>query len=763
MRSDLLYVATHLKIIDTKTFVIAGGPYLYLDPYNFGDENVYGGDESLPDDTPAGPETRLAAFLYRSCYLRFLGARRMADRSTDRDFQAALVRSNRGSGAWEPGWIVVAKLARNSLLVKRHGVQFQTGPDEVSVADETCAVRTPNGRRSLLPGFYLIIGDARPRERSESGIISRFYWHLTSRIAPGFVAMLSDSFNSQKIPFTAKVISRPSDYQRADAGVLYLAKDDFHRASDSLERIYEAVKTGLRKDVPLFTKQLAPGLGVAEDPGVVLSFGQHRCHIVAAALMDVHRNGKADLAAKIQAIEAAFQRERLDPDVPFLSSVESEDCYSFASLVRPTSAAMTVGRSPIYNCDDDCGSRNCKEEMLAAAARIGRAICAQAIWDGSECTWMGRVNSPMGSHRFSSATAALGPNFYDGTSGIAFFLAELFAATGNMEFRDAAKGAVKQALRRFRYRQRNNLLRSDFGLFNGTTGAAVSALHVALRAGGDEDFPEWLELIEESMPPRNVDCSNDIISGRAGAVLALLSLGRLSSDSRIQNWALELGENMLLTREVGRGPGENERLTGISHGAAGIGLALLALYAETKQDRFLISGRDVLEWEDLLFDPVARNWPDLRAEMTGTTSGFLVAWCHGAPGIALSRLRASELDPMRKEVYLGRARLALRTTNEAVGRRILQQYSFDATPCHGETGLIEVLLTGGVALREPAYRAAAELAASRLLKAEDWWSSGTRCGGPNPSFMIGAAGIGYHLLRLYDTDHVPPVLSGVFH
>lgn len=422
---------------------------------------------------------------------------------------------------------------------------------------------------------------------------------------------------------------------------------------------------------------------------------------------------------------------------------------------------MTVGPNVTQNRGDAGGSRVSEEEMLAAAVRIGKAICSQAFWDraGSECTWMGRVNAPS----TSSATAALGPNFYDGVSGIAFFLAELFAATGNMEFRDAAKGAVKQALRRFRDRQRNNQLKSDFGLFNGTTGAAVSARHVALRTGGDEDSPEWLELIEESMPPRNVGCSNDIISGRAGAILALLSLGRLSNDSRVRKWTLELGEDMRRTREIGQGLDENARLTGLSHGAAGIGLALLVLYAETKQDCFLLAGREVLEWEDSLFDHVTKNWPDLRPQMIGTTSGFMVAWCHGAPGIALSRLRASELDPARKEVYLARARSAVSTTCEALGRRTLQRYRFDATPCHGETGLIEVLLTGGLVFREPTYRAAAELAASRLLKAEDWWSSGTLCGGPSPSFMIGTAGIGYHFLRLHDPDHVPPVLSGVFH
>ena len=42
------------------------------------------------------------------------------------------------------------------------------------------------------------------------------------------------------------------------------------------------------------------------------------------AIMDVHRKGNADPAAKAQAIETVFQREGLDPDLPFLSRVGSE-------------------------------------------------------------------------------------------------------------------------------------------------------------------------------------------------------------------------------------------------------------------------------------------------------------------------------------------------------------------------------------------------------------------------------------------------------
>ena len=38
------------------------------------------------------------------------------------------------------------------------------------------------------------------------------------------------------------------------------------------------------------------------------------------------------------------------------------------------------------------------------------------------------------------------------------------------------------------------------------------------------------------------------------------------------------------------------------------------------------------------------------------------------------------------------------------------------------------------------------------------WPSGLVSRGPNPSLMLGSAGVGYSLLRLYDPKTVPSVL-----
>jgi lantibiotic modifying enzyme len=137
-----------------------------------------------------------------------------------------------------------------------------------------------------------------------------------------------------------------------------------------------------------------------------------------------------------------------------------------------------------------------------------------------------------------------------------------------------------------------------------------------------------------------------------------------------------------------------------------------------------------------------------------------VAWCHGAPGIALARLRAAALDRERREDHLVMARVGIATTLEAIPQSLASSRC-DATPCHGLAGLIEVVWMAGLMLDDRSYRDRALTAARALIGRHATpgdWPSGLACRGPNPSLMLGAAGVGYTFLRLHDPETVPSVL-----
>jgi hypothetical protein len=87
--------------------------------------------------------------------------------------------------------------------------------------------------------------------------------------------------------------------------------------------------------------------------------------------------------------------------------------------------------------------------------------------------------------------------------------------------------------------------------------------------------------------------------------------------------------------------------------------------------------------------------------------------------------------------------------------------SFTFSLCHGIFGNCETLLYGAAILSEPTWRDMAEsIAGEAIERFQDQgapWPSGALDGSPDPSLLLGDAGIGYHFLRLANPE-TPSVL-----
>ena len=104
------------------------------------------------------------------------------------------------------------------------------------------------------------------------------------------------------------------------------------------------------------------------------------------------------------------------------------------------------------------------------------------------------------------------------------------------------------------------------------------------------------------------------------------------------------------------------------------------MWPVSNQGRFQIAALNALSYERSLFSAAARNWPDLRDHkllglaVSDKKENFMVAWCHGSPGIGFSRLKSlGDLDnsEIREEIDT-----ALVTTLE-------QGFGHDHSLCHG--------------------------------------------------------------------------------
>jgi len=399
-------------------------------------------------------------------------------------------------------------------------------------------------------------------------------------------------------------------------------------------------------------------------------------------------------------------------------------------------------------------------DLLAAASAIGERLVREAIWYRGRCNWIGAETSD-GATRAQPAHRALGPALGDGTAGIALFLAELHAATGAEPVRHTALAAMRQALAHTGAVP----AAAARGLYAGRPGIAYAAARCGRLLGDERLLARAARLIGGRSAAASR--SAELVSGSAGAIAARLALAPLLGDERLIAQAARLGDELAVAARRDRdgycwppGPGRHG-LCGFAHGAAGAAWALLELSAATGDARHHDTIERALRYERAWFDPDHANWPDLRGierrERRGSfTPPYATSWSHGAPGIALSRLRGWQITG--DERLRCAAVTALTTTAASVERALLAPRA-DFTLAHGLAGNADVLLLGAALLPEGAAlaRRAGEIGVGRYGTSLEGWPSG---GGRTPALLTGDAGIGLFLLRLHDPTVPSALLVG---
>jgi len=194
-------------------------------------------------------------------------------------------------------------------------------------------------------------------------------------------------------------------------------------------------------------------------------------------------------------------------------------------------------------------------------------------------------------------------------------------------------------------------------------------------------------------------------------------------------------------------------LCGLSHGNAGIAVAFAALNRVDSDSAWSDALQATIAYEQHWFLPEQGNWPYLFAEdatsLDDRPQSCGMAWCHGAPGVALSRLALWKIAGDAE--FLNTATIALQTVASDLTHTASAAGTNDSL-CHGPLGNGDILLTGAHVLKESKWRDIAVRVAREAItrnSADAAWESGL--GIPNGSsdgLMLGIAGTGYFLLRL---------------
>jgi class II lanthipeptide synthase len=248
-------------------------------------------------------------------------------------FVISLSAANDGSGCREPGW-TVRDAGDGEVTVERDGLHVRIRPeDSYAAVDERLEpgdqrhVRFPKELLKMSPGFYMALGDEGLALYPATPIV-RFYWNLRSSGAPRLVGAATRALNREQVPFRLKVINDPDEFTRCDAGVLYVERHDYLRVAHVVSGIYAEVAADLKPATPVFTKRLAPGLALAEEPARPSdSFGTHRCGLLAEAIIRAWEQKTEAIPERLGTVATCFAEEGLSLQTPFLNAGSVDDYH----------------------------------------------------------------------------------------------------------------------------------------------------------------------------------------------------------------------------------------------------------------------------------------------------------------------------------------------------------------------------------------------------------------------------------------------------
>jgi len=401
-----------------------------------------------------------------------------------------------------------------------------------------------------------------------------------------------------------------------------------------------------------------------------------------------------------------------------------------------------------------------KGTFLEQAGKIADQLVSRAVEgeDGS-LIWLDPV------HLIPRGRKDHGVSYYlySGSIGVALFLAAMDREAPGRGYREVVDGALLPVLRLLDEQDVDSLLISEgIGACHGLGGIVYGLTLVSAFLSENSYIEAALGMAKQITPEKiAADEALDIEGGAAGAILGLLALFDQTGDEDVLETARTCGRWLVKRQQRGSVGGaawpsrQGGMLAGFAHGASGNALALVRLWRRTGESELLEAARCAIDFENTLFDASSNNWPLVLRDADGVRqeSRNMVAWCHGAPGVALGR--ALIRDVLLNTESMDTLDAALETTLKTVV----------AGPdhlCCGTLGRVEVLFTVGRVLKRAELLRSAESRAAMVIRLATGRDSFLLDDGGGPArvgFFRGLAGVGYQMLRLARPDDVGSVLA----
>lgn len=375
---------------------------------------------------------------------------------------------------------------------------------------------------------------------------------------------------------------------------------------------------------------------------------------------------------------------------------------------------------------------------------VGSYFLDNAIWNETrtKCTWL----LPL----IENKKLTIGPinsNLYEGGGVLIFlmYLGKVFEDIKYIELAECGLAGIEDI------EENVGLDMDNDSLFTGLGSKIYLYYNFYVLTGKKE----YLDKFHFSINKLRFNLSNnyDLISGFSGTLIFLLNLVEREEHNYVDYKLIklashEMSSNLfeLLTQDL---KDNKKHLCGLAHGFSCLSWAMIKSGSVLNETKYIDMGIELIKLENNYYSYEINNWLDLRQNENKENSN-LIFWCHGAPGIGLSRVKVLK--------YL-KSNSSIRDDLENVILR-LTKYDWleylDNTLCHGASGVFDIMreirnTLGSSVYNQDNFKKQQNLFYKKIR-------SGELAGDYLPTFMLGFSGIAYSLLREID-DSVPSILS----
>jgi len=448
-----------------------------------------------------------------------------------------------------------------------------------------------------------------------------------------------------------------------------------------------------------------------------------------------------------------FRQDSFSLVLAKLDSLSQQDCSAQIKIIKRSLKLGRIDKPSVIKQKLPVSDYSSDAHWVKHSQIIANAIIEQAAINESGVFW--NVYKP--DHNGQYCLDSTNYKLYDGVLGIVLYLAylnEISPDTSRLLF-------LKQECKRVLTSLLNHHFEEDgCGAFEGLGGIIYVISHL------DRLWNEsWLrtyakQFISKIAKLVNSDKKYDIMTGSAGAILALLSYYQTTKDQYSLIVASSFGDHLVSNfietpNGSGWGNEQNKIFTGFAHGIAGIAYSLMNLYQFNSKSVYKIVALKSIIYEQSTYCSEVGNWLDRRfSELEEQKKQAMSAWCNGAMGIGYSRLLMRDLENFKHDDSfnqdIDKAKLNTMTKMEIKNHCL----------CHGHFGNQEFIHQ--LIISEQSNKGCRE---DFIININQYINQLNESGFSRDSkhfesvgLMTGLSGVGYQLLKFTLPERLPSLL-----